>query len=612
MEDMVASPLTDLPLPETGQQLRNYVCGILPNLEETVLKNLMLKLEKLGVECIADLSFIEENDLDDILTPIAIRRLMCNIRRTTHSQGSIAPPPSSASSSTCSTTSPPPSPIHIEIGNRDLTWASKFQFQWDRLPGDILGCLRTNQRLTGGIRLRFVRGIVDQVRQINRRPTKRHLEVVAQRLVDMYPESLQDRIENDVVGTGYDSLMMQFVNRNDNLNRNSSNLCLSQTSKRKLSGSDTDHSEGTEKQKNCPRDAYGCANWSPPITDVTSAESARDDLKRIHKEDPGRWSWDTIEGLILKSYPLQRATINDAKPVIELMEMWPFLFEVRGMLIHVNELLGINVKDAVYNALLDKAPRLKCFFRSALSSIKDKAEALFQEADRQSKIDNVKDTANKKETEAACQKNYPHLAVYGPTILASTSYSLIVDGTVVTDRIPGFGLALTALFSSYYVLNIEYPAEAGPLLEFIQRYAKEIGYRDTILKMCSLYEMILTETEMQTLMSRIRCRINIGGPDSQCQLWEGSVDKDGYPVLNTTLRTKRMRLRANRAWYFLHNLKEFRDDLTVSHLCHFKLCMNLSHLALEPSGINTQRKTCVDERRCFHHCHYKDCLGFPE
>lgn len=83
---------------------------------------------------------------------------------------------------------------------------------------DISACLRNTQCLTGRIRLRVVRDVVDQVREVIHRPTKKQFGAIDESVVYMYPKSLRDKMKNVVVGTGYDSLGMQFVNRNDNLN----------------------------------------------------------------------------------------------------------------------------------------------------------------------------------------------------------------------------------------------------------------------------------------------------------------------------------------------------------------------------------------------------------
>ena len=53
--------------------------------------------------------------------------------------------------------------------------------------------------------------------------------------------------------------------------------------------------------------------------------------------------------------------------------------------------------------------------------------------------------------------------------MTASRFMLVIDGKVVHQNITGFIQALSMLFASYFVFNIEYPAEATCTLEFIQR-----------------------------------------------------------------------------------------------------------------------------------------------
>lgn len=50
----------------------------------------------------------------------------------------------------------------------------------------------------------------------------------------------------------------------------------------------------------------------------------------------------------------------------------------------------------------------------------------------------------------------------------AVDYAVSVDGIIVFDGLT-FMRAISLLFCSYFVLNIEYPVEAKATLEFIQR-----------------------------------------------------------------------------------------------------------------------------------------------
>jgi hypothetical protein len=55
-------------------------------------------------------------------------------------------------------------------------------------------------------------------------------------------------------------------------------------------------------------------------------------------------------------------------------------------------------------------------------------------------------------------------------VLETNNFMLAVDNRVLMCNIPNFILGLSALFSVYYILNIQYPVESASTLEFIQRY----------------------------------------------------------------------------------------------------------------------------------------------
>ncbi|PIK56613.1 hypothetical protein BSL78_06469 [Apostichopus japonicus] len=57
----------------------------------------------------------------------------------------------------------------------------------------------------------------------------------------------------------------------------------------------------------------------------------------------------------------------------------------------------------------------------------------------------------------------------GTKLLAGRKYMIAVDKVVVNHLIADFQSALAYLFATYYVLNIQYPADSCVTLEFIQR-----------------------------------------------------------------------------------------------------------------------------------------------
>ena len=58
--------------------------------------------------------------------------------------------------------------------------------------------------------------------------------------------------------------------------------------------------------------------------------------------------------------------------------------------------------------------------------------------------------------------------ISGESSLAARQFALVLDGRVF-GRYGSYLTALTLLFATYYIFNIQYPKEAAVTLEFIQR-----------------------------------------------------------------------------------------------------------------------------------------------
>lgn len=97
-----------------------------------------------------------------------------------------------------------------------------------------------------------------------------------------------------------------------------------------------------------------------------------------------------------------------------------------------------------------------------------------------------------------------------------------------------------------------------------------------------------------------------------CILYTGRHDKDGYGVIDIKLKGAKRHspMNVHRIRYMIHvqKIKLTPSDFHVSHLCHTKNCVNISHLSFEPSYINNSRQHCFSEKKCTSHGNYKDCI----
>ncbi|AVH60028.1 MULTISPECIES: HNH endonuclease signature motif containing protein [Streptomyces] len=85
----------------------------------------------------------------------------------------------------------------------------------------------------------------------------------------------------------------------------------------------------------------------------------------------------------------------------------------------------------------------------------------------------------------------------------------------------------------------------------------------------------LTTPERGRFLSRTR-------RDSDCLIWTGRLDKDGYGFFYLRRKTRR----AHRvAWYDMHG--EIPDGMVINHVCRSRACVNAQHLQVVTVRENT-------------------------
>jgi hypothetical protein len=102
-------------------------------------------------------------------------------------------------------------------------------------------------------------------------------------------------------------------------------------------------------------------------------------------------------------------------------------------------------------------------------------------------------------------------------------------------------------------------------------------------------------------------------PKSGCILTMRPVSRGQiYPKIKVTHHKKAYIQNIHTFTYKYENNIEphnrYASSLDVSHLCHNPLCINLTHLTLEPHRINIIRRTCHTLHACIGHGDYPNCL----
>ncbi|XP_050409161.1 uncharacterized protein LOC126824047 isoform X2 [Patella vulgata] len=363
--------------------------------------------------------------------------------------------------------------------NKNPGWAQQIEIPFGKLPSDILVPLNANKPLSAEKKRKMVRILVDEFRKTSRHITCSQFRTLAHRITSRY-SILQDKIDNQIVGLGFESFSSKLIIRNDNLNRGSSPFAKQKRKTDTGTNSDTTTEKDTEVSSTLKKkDSYGCISWSPVIENIDALEQCRNEMVDIFREHHDVVNWNDVEPKLSFTFALQRKEINESAPISDLLERWPFLFQLQGIINHFRHLTDIDLLNTMTNKVNGRASRILSFFKESktdylddipatlrqltillLKYFKEKEEDLFVYFD---------ETRTKQEVQNKVKDMHePKIAVLGTTIADSDIFYLVVDGIIIL-KTSSFLSAFSSYFASFYIINIEYPESLSGLLEFFQR-----------------------------------------------------------------------------------------------------------------------------------------------
>lgn len=85
-----------------------------------------------------------------------------------------------------------------------------FQFPWNKMPPALLMALKHQVSPNPPLRREMVRIVCADVHGINSNPGRKQFTLLAERIVNEYPESLREHVGDVVVGSGHDSLFSRW------------------------------------------------------------------------------------------------------------------------------------------------------------------------------------------------------------------------------------------------------------------------------------------------------------------------------------------------------------------------------------------------------------------
>nr|XP_055038580.1 uncharacterized protein LOC129426349 [Misgurnus anguillicaudatus] len=225
------------------------------------------------------------------------------------------------------------------------------------LPAVLRKKLKNQERPTARERREMVRIIAAEILAICQKPSKKHLNEVARKMVLTYPKSLKDMIGDEVVGSGHDALTKQFQHRVDNYKRNEKHNSTiydgSPVSEKKLQRKDSVNVEAQMKKKKEMQEMF-------KVNDMNAKQ---------------------IEQLMSDTFVSQRSDIQSGKDTHLIKEEWPFLFSLVGMKAHFKLLTGVHINEAFEEAMAAKFARVLEYLQSLpleKSSIASKQRAEIQ------------------------------------------------------------------------------------------------------------------------------------------------------------------------------------------------------------------------------------------
>ncbi|KAK0145281.1 hypothetical protein N1851_015824 [Merluccius polli] len=359
--------------------LHSAITEALPDLPEVSTDILEETLQSLGIETHDDFQFVKEEDLLTALRPIQARKLFatwslkCKSSIVVHDVISyqhgykfqlryenihIMPDPRKwFFKPYCLTRTLPIRGVSVANFNVVVQQLSEPTWQFSRLIHN------TMDRVPRGFDAGFG----------ERETSKSKFE---ERDVAKYPKSLQDVIEGDAIGTGYDSLVKQIQNRIENVKRPTTPKI-----KKRRTYHDSDTDEIPPEKRASIQDTYGCSRWHvkflPLGETAESQQQKKDELQKLFMGKRREQTPCPLKMLMKSTFYSQRQEVNQGNDVKYLLENWPYWFHEIGMTVHFNELSGVNLKETFLKNVEQKGERLLHLMKTVAMN---KSKKFFQAA----------------------------------------------------------------------------------------------------------------------------------------------------------------------------------------------------------------------------------------
>ncbi|XP_076062111.1 uncharacterized protein LOC143037567 [Oratosquilla oratoria] len=294
---------------------------------EHKLEEVMKCLEDVGVDRADELRLIKDIDLHASLKPIMARALM----ETWTAQVDDNPQVVSEASSPLRLI--PHTPLRSIVPDSQspspsahcATWPSTVELTFEDMEDRPKGVRKAVHRVLkhGGTaelsprdRRAIVRHVVAKVLQVHPKPYRCHMEVIAKKVIDIFPCLKDVQVAGTSIGRGYDSVLNQLVARAETERRGQYKI--------KIIAEDSDSEEAAVIKKS----SYGPTNRLP--------------------DPPEEQSGPEFE------YYHQRVMIMKGCSKFELRDKWPALFTAEALDGHFQQLMGFSCQGRMLEAFGEK------------------------------------------------------------------------------------------------------------------------------------------------------------------------------------------------------------------------------------------------------------------
>uniref|UniRef100_G3PIN0 Uncharacterized protein n=1 Tax=Gasterosteus aculeatus aculeatus TaxID=481459 RepID=G3PIN0_GASAC len=377
-------------------------------------------------------------------------------RSSRGSSGSLVPPPPDRESSSFR-------------GQLNNDWHYHFQVPWSTLSTTLSRKLDNQERPTASERREMIRIVAAEILYVCKNPSKRHLEEVARKMVLAYPKSFTDIIEDEVVGSGYDSLTKQLQYRVENCKRKT----MWEKQRRPPGGGGG--GDGAARKRKRRRNSYGCIQQELGPARVEAQKKKKRGMQEMFLKSEG--SAERVEQWMSDTFACQRSDVRSGMDTRALKGEWPYLFSLSGMKAHFTQLTGVDIDEGFEDAMAKKFARVLDYFRSggaAGRGPEGRAGAcgavmalLSHFKEDSARMLHVADAADGVRTERLPAT--PCIVACGASPFSAAAFMVAVDQEVILEDLASFTDALIAMFVCYFVFDLPYPADVAVTMEFLQR-----------------------------------------------------------------------------------------------------------------------------------------------